>query len=95
VYRSYASVTGRGKDRFWQRAQANHGRSNKIVADHLFISEDPVKGHMKIIMAKLHASDRTHAVMIAIKRGFLIFGGMILSEGNGSCLSISQTTPRI
>lgn len=47
------------------------GRSNKIVADHLSISEDTVKGHMKNIMAKLGANDRTHAVLIAMKRGFL------------------------
>jgi len=47
------------------------GCSNKIVADRLFISEDTVKGHMKSILAKLQANDRTHAVMIAIKRGFL------------------------
>ncbi len=47
------------------------GSSNKIVADKLFISEDTVKGHMKSILAKLQANDRTHAVMIAIKRGFI------------------------
>ena len=47
------------------------GCSNKIVADRLFISEDTVKGHMKNILAKLQANDRTHAVMIALKRGFL------------------------
>jgi DNA-binding NarL/FixJ family response regulator len=47
------------------------GCSNKIVAEKLFITEDTVKGHMKNILAKLQANDRTHAVMIAIKRGFL------------------------
>jgi len=47
------------------------GCSNKIIADKLFISEDTVKGHMKNILAKLQANDRTHAVMIAMKRGFL------------------------
>ena len=47
------------------------GSSNKIVADKLFISEDTVKGHMKSILAKLQANDRTHAVMIATKRGNL------------------------
>ena len=47
------------------------GCSNKIVADKLFISEDTVKGHMKNILAKLQANDRTHAVLIAMKRGFL------------------------
>ena len=47
------------------------GSSNKLVADKLFISEDTVKGHMKNILMKLQANDRTHAVTIAMKRGFL------------------------
>lgn len=47
------------------------GNSNKIVADELSITEDTVKGHMKSILSKLGANDRTHAVLIAIKRGFL------------------------
>ena len=47
------------------------GCSNKIVADHLQISEDTVKGHMKSILSKLQANYRTHAVTIAMKRGFL------------------------
>jgi DNA-binding NarL/FixJ family response regulator len=47
------------------------GCSNKIAADHMNISEDTVKGYMKSILAKLQAKDRTHAVMLATKRGFL------------------------
>jgi DNA-binding NarL/FixJ family response regulator len=47
------------------------GCSNKIVADRLKISEDTVKGHMRSILSKLNASDRTHAVMIAVRRGFI------------------------
>src|SRR3954447_2899593 len=47
------------------------GRSNKIAADELRISEETVKTHMKSILAKLAASDRTHAVTIATKRGIL------------------------
>jgi DNA-binding NarL/FixJ family response regulator len=47
------------------------GNSNKIVADELAITEDTVKGHMKSILSKLGANDRTHAVLIAMKRGFL------------------------
>lgn len=46
------------------------GCSNKIVADNLGISEETVKGHMKNIMSKLEANDRTHAVFIALQRGF-------------------------
>jgi DNA-binding NarL/FixJ family response regulator len=47
------------------------GRSNKAVAAALNITEDTVKSHMKSVLAKLHANDRTHAVLIAMKRGFL------------------------
>jgi DNA-binding NarL/FixJ family response regulator len=47
------------------------GRSNKLIAVELDISEETVKTHMKSILPKLNASDRTHAVMIALKRGIL------------------------
>lgn len=47
------------------------GKSNKLIAVQLDISESTVKAHMKSILPKLDASDRTHAVMIALKRGIL------------------------
>jgi DNA-binding NarL/FixJ family response regulator len=47
------------------------GKSNKVIAAELDISEGTVKTHMKSILPKLDASDRTHAVMIALKRGIL------------------------
>jgi DNA-binding NarL/FixJ family response regulator len=47
------------------------GNSNKIIASRLSITEATVKGHMKNILAKLGANDRTHAVTIAIKRGIM------------------------
>lgn len=47
------------------------GRSNKVVADRLDISEDTVKGHMRSILAKLNANDRLDAVLIAMRRGIL------------------------
>lgn len=47
------------------------GNANKVIADKLSISEDTVKAHMKSILSKLTANDRTHAVTIAIRRGFL------------------------
>ena len=46
------------------------GCANKIVADRLNISEDTVKGHVRNILYKLKANDRTHAVTIALSRGF-------------------------
>lgn len=45
------------------------GNSNKIVAAQLGISEETVKAHMKSILAKLGANDRTHAVTIGLRRG--------------------------
>jgi DNA-binding NarL/FixJ family response regulator len=62
------SITNRELDVL--RGVAN-GNSNKIIAGDLNISEHTVKNHLKNILSKLNASDRTHAVMIAIKRGFL------------------------
>ncbi len=47
------------------------GHSNKIIAMQLTVSEATIKGHMKNILSKLRANDRTHAVTIAMKRGFL------------------------
>jgi len=47
------------------------GLSNKIVADRLGIREDTVKAHVTNILSKLKANDRTHAVTIALQRGFL------------------------
>jgi DNA-binding NarL/FixJ family response regulator len=47
------------------------GLSNKLIASHLEISLSTVKAHLKSILPKLRANDRTHAVMIALKRGIL------------------------
>jgi DNA-binding NarL/FixJ family response regulator len=45
------------------------GNSNKLIADKLSIAEHTVKGHVKSILSKLGASDRTHAVKLGLKRG--------------------------
>lgn len=47
------------------------GNANKRIAAELGISEETVKAHMKNILAKLDARDRTHAVTIAIRRGII------------------------
>ena len=47
------------------------GNSNKSVGAALSINEDTVKGHVKNILAKLDAKDRTHAVTIGTQRGIL------------------------
>jgi DNA-binding NarL/FixJ family response regulator len=48
------------------------GMSNKMIASVLSISEATVKAHINNIMVKLGASDRTHAVSIAMVRGYLV-----------------------
>ncbi|MGJ5816762.1 response regulator [Paludibaculum fermentans] len=48
------------------------GHANKEIAARLCITEEAVKSRVKNILAKLQANDRTHAVMIAVKRGILI-----------------------
>lgn len=47
------------------------GNSNHEIGQILFISEQTVKAHLRHIMDKLGASDRAHAVAIAVRRGFL------------------------
>jgi DNA-binding NarL/FixJ family response regulator len=47
------------------------GNRNSDIAELLFISEETVKGHVKHIMEKLGASDRTEAVAIGIRRGII------------------------
>jgi DNA-binding NarL/FixJ family response regulator len=47
------------------------GNRNRDIADKLFIAEETVKAHMKHIMEKLGATDRTQAVAIAVRRGII------------------------
>ena len=47
------------------------GHKNKQIADRLSISENTVNFHIKNIVGKLGANDRTHAVTIAVRRGLL------------------------
>jgi DNA-binding NarL/FixJ family response regulator len=47
------------------------GNRNREIAELLFISEETVKVHIKHIMEKLGASDRTQAVSIAVRRGIM------------------------
>ena len=47
------------------------GNRNRDIAEQLFISEETVKVHVKHIMEKLGANDRTQAVAIAVRRGII------------------------
>jgi DNA-binding NarL/FixJ family response regulator len=49
-----------------------NGKSNKQIAYNLSINEETAKSHVKNILAKLHANDRTHAVTMALRRGIIL-----------------------
>src|SRR5690606_2966309 len=47
------------------------GRSNRGIGDDLFISEKTVKNHVSNILQKMNVNDRTQAVVVAIKNGWV------------------------
>jgi DNA-binding NarL/FixJ family response regulator len=47
------------------------GNSNKLIADHLSLSEATVKGYVTNMLSKLGANDRAHAVTIGLRRGII------------------------
>ena len=49
-----------------------NGQSNKQIAFTLSINAETAKTHVKNILAKLHAQDRTHAVTLALRRGIIL-----------------------
>jgi DNA-binding NarL/FixJ family response regulator len=51
--------------------QVAEGNRNRDIAEKLFISEETVKVHVKHIMDKLGANDRTQAISIAVRRGII------------------------
>jgi DNA-binding NarL/FixJ family response regulator len=53
--------------------QVADGNRNRDIADKLLISEETVKVHVKHIMDKLGAKDRTQAIAIAVRRGIIQF----------------------
>ena len=62
------SLTGREVEVLREIAGGNR---NRDIADKLFITEETVKVHIKHIMEKLSASDRTQAVAIGVRRGII------------------------
>jgi DNA-binding NarL/FixJ family response regulator len=52
-------------------SHATEGNRNRDIAKRLFISEETVKVHIKHILSKLGATDRTHAIALAVRRGFI------------------------
>ncbi len=47
------------------------GKSNRAIGDALFISEKTVKNHVSNILQKMNVNDRTQAVVVAIKKGWV------------------------
>jgi len=72
-----AAIAARGRDESLTRREIDvlrsmsGGRSNKLIADDLNLSIETVKGHIKNILTKLSANDRSHALLIALQRGIL------------------------
>jgi len=62
------ALTGREVEVLQQVASGNR---NRDIADKLFITEETVKVHIKHIMEKLGATDRTQAVAIGVRRGII------------------------
>jgi DNA-binding NarL/FixJ family response regulator len=50
---------------------ASVGKSNRLIGVQLGISEATVKVHMKNVLSKMGANDRTHAVVLAVERGII------------------------
>jgi DNA-binding NarL/FixJ family response regulator len=51
--------------------QVSGGNRNREIGEYLGISEDTVKVHLKHVMDKLRARDRTQAIAIAVRRGII------------------------
>jgi DNA-binding NarL/FixJ family response regulator len=50
---------------------ASAGKTNRLIGTQLGISEATVKVHMKNVLSKMQANDRTHAVVLAVERGII------------------------
>jgi len=64
----YADLTAREIDILKLIAR---GQSNKLIADHLAVTESTIKHHVATVLTKLGAEDRTHAVTLALERNII------------------------
>ncbi len=75
----WAELTRRQRDVL---ALISQGKSNKLIADALAMSESTVKAHVKQIIKRLHVSNRTQAALLATGHGFFA-PSMVGSSHNG------------
>jgi two-component system, NarL family, response regulator DegU len=47
------------------------GKNNRTISEHLYISEKTVKNHVSNILYKLNVQDRTQAVLMAMRYGWV------------------------
>jgi DNA-binding NarL/FixJ family response regulator len=72
LLRAVESLTDRERDVFRLIAQ---GKSNREIADELYVSAETVKSHVGSVLLKLEVRDRTQAVIAAYESGFVQPGG--------------------
>lgn len=68
LYRELGSI---GENPELEASLMATGRTNRAIVQTLGIKEGTVKSHVVNIMTKLEADDRTHAVVVALKRGII------------------------
>jgi DNA-binding NarL/FixJ family response regulator len=73
LLRAVESLTDRERDVFRLVAQ---GKSNREIADELYVSAETVKSHVGSVLLKLEVRDRTQAVIAAYESGFVQPGGV-------------------
>jgi DNA-binding NarL/FixJ family response regulator len=62
----------------------SQGKSNKLIADALSMSESTVKAHVKQIIKRLHVSNRTQAALLATGHGPFPLPGILAQNGHGA-----------
>ena len=70
-------------------------RSNREIADELFVSEQTVKNHMTSVLRKLNATDRVGAILHAVRQGWMEVTppntAQVALERNGEDLDEAQS----
>lgn len=63
---------------------AANGNTNRAIGRALGITEESVKSQMQLILRKLRASDRTHAVVVALRLGLISLEDVVVPKGANS-----------